>query len=113
MAVKVIITKRLENKINKKFKKESIRIFRLLYSLKENPKKGKSIGSVRNVLIKELKYENYRFYFVTDGHRLKLYDKKEINDLLFRFIQISDKNNQQKVIDEIRKVLRGLGEEGF
>ena len=43
---KVIITKALEEEINKKFKQESIEIFQLLKTLEENPKKGKEIDAV-------------------------------------------------------------------
>ncbi len=48
-------------------KGESIKIFELLYSLKQNPKKGKPIGQVGGILIKEIRYKSFRFYFITDG----------------------------------------------
>ena len=44
--VKVIITETLEEEINKKFKQESVKIFSLLHTLEDNPKKGKEIGVV-------------------------------------------------------------------
>ena len=55
----VVITKRLEEEINKKFKGESVEIFSLMHSLEENPKKGKEIGNINKVLIKEIRYNNY------------------------------------------------------
>ena len=110
---KVIITKKLEDEINKKFKGESVKIFELLFSLKENPNKGKKIGQVGGILIKELRYEPFRFYFITDGYKLKLLGKEEIEDLLIKFVRMSDKKAQQNIIDEIKMVLRKLGEEGF
>lgn len=110
---KVIITKNLENYINQKFKGESIKIFELMYSLKENPKKGKSVGQVSGILIKELKYKSFRFYFITDGYKLKLMDESNLIDLLIRFVRMSDKKDQQKVIDEIKEILRKFGREGF
>ena len=55
--VRIIITKKLKDDILKKFKKDSKKIFKLIYSLKENPKKGKEIGRVSNIVIKELKYQ--------------------------------------------------------
>ena len=110
---KVIITKFLENEVDRVFKKESVKIIELMKSLEENPKKGKYVGQVGGVVIKELKYEKYRFYFITDGFKLKILDVSELRDLLIKFVRMSDKKNQQKVIDEIKKVLRSLGKEGF
>lgn len=110
---KVIITKELEEEINKKFKKQSVEIFELMYSLKENPRKGKPIGQVAGILIKELKYESYRFYFITDGFKLKLLSNFELEDLLIKFVRMSDKKDQQKVINEIKSILKSLGKEGF
>lgn len=110
---KVIIIKELQEEINKIFKKKSVEIFQLMESLEENPRKGKPIGNVGGIVIKELKYENYRFYFITDGFKIKILQESQLEDLLIKFVRMSDKNNQQKVIDEIKYVLRTLGEEGF
>jgi len=110
---KVIITKSLKNEIFKKFKKESKKIFKSIYSLKENPKKGKEVGQVRGILIKELKYKKFRLYFITNGFKIKFLEVKELQDLVIKFIRMSDKKSQQKVINEIKQVLRKLGEDGF
>jgi hypothetical protein len=110
---KVIITKNLEKEINKKFQNRSIQIIKLMYSLKENPKKGKIVGNVGGIIIKELKYEKFRFYFITDGYRIKLLKIEELNDLLIKFVAMSDKKSQGKVIEEIKNVLKSLGAEGF
>lgn len=111
--IDVIITKELEDKINKFFKKESIEIFELINSLKENPCKGKELGSVAGILIKELRYKSFRFYFITDGYKLKFLSNSELNNLVIKFVKMSDKKDQQKIIDEIKYVLRTLGGEGF
>ncbi len=110
---KVVITKRLEEEINRLFKKESIRIFELMRSLEENPHKGKVVGQAEKVIIKELKYESYRFYFVADGFKIKMLKKDELSDLLIKFVRMSGKKDQQKVIDGIKKILRDIGEQGF
>ncbi len=110
---KVIITKKLESEINKKFKSESVKIFGLMYSLEENPRKGKPVGQVGGILIKELKYKKFRFYFITDGFKLKFIGINELNNLLLKFVRMSDKKSQQKAIDEIKQVLRRFGKEGF
>ena len=111
---RVIISEDLKEDILKKFKEESKKIFRLMYSLKENPKKGKLLGNVGGIVIKELKYKSFRFYFITDGHKLKLFDAQSLTEILIRFVRMSDKKNQQKTINEIRDVLRKVGKkEGF
>ena len=110
---KVVITEFLEKEINKKFKKESVKIFELLYSLEENPKKGKFIAQVGDIVLKEIKYKSFRFYFITDGYKLKILKSNELEDLLIKFIRVSDKNTQQKVINEIIFILTSLGSEGF
>ena len=110
---KVIITKKLEEEINKKFKGESVRIFDLMHSLEESPHKGKVVGQVGGIVIKEIKYNVFRFYFITDGFKIKLLGKDELKNLLIKFVRMSDKKAQQKVIDEIKHILRNFGEENF
>ena len=110
---KVVITSFLEEEINKKFKNESIKIFELFYSLEQNPKKGKPLGQIGGIVIKELKYKSFRFYFITDGFKLKILSIDELNDLLIKFIRMSDKKDQQKTINEIKEVLKKFGKEGF
>ena len=110
---KVIITKKLEDEINRKFKGESVKIFELMFSLKENPNKGKELGQIGGILIKELRHESFRFYFITDGYKLKILAKEELDDLLIKFVRMSDKKTQQKVIDEIKEILRNFGQDGF
>jgi hypothetical protein len=60
-----------------------------------------------------LKYEKYRFYFITNGYEVKFLELNEFNNLVIKFIRMSDKNSQQKVIDEIKKILRKIGESEF
>jgi len=109
----VSILSSLKDQIIKKFGGESKEVFKLMDSLRDSPKKGKIIGNVGGVVIKELKYKNLRLYFITDGFKLKCMDEKELTDLLLRFVRMSDKKHQQKVIDEIRYILRNLGGEEF
>ena len=111
--VTISISENLKDEILKKFKGESRIIFRQMHSLKENPHKGKLIGNIGGIIIKELKYKSFRFYFITDGHKLKLMNESKLTDLLIRFVRMSDKKDQQKTIDEIRNILRKIGEKGF
>ncbi len=110
---KVTIAETLKNEILKKFKEESKIIFRQMQSLEDNPRKGKELGNVGGILIKELKYKNFRFYFITDGYKLKIMDESKLIDLLIRFVRMSDKKYQQKTINEIKKILTIFGPEGF
>jgi len=110
---KVIITEALEEEINKKFKQESIEIFRLLKTLEENPKKGKELRNIGKIVLKELKYNKFRFYFITDGYKIKFLKTEELKGLIIKFVRMSDKKSQQQTIEEIKMVLRSLGEEGF
>lgn len=106
--IKIIIDKELFENIRRKFKRETSKILDLFETLKTNPKKGKLIGTVGGIVIKELKYKSFRFYFLTDGTKLKIIGKEEIEELLFRFVRMSNKDNQQKVINEIKKILLKL-----
>ncbi len=110
---KVTILETLKDEILKKFKEESKVIFRQMYSLGDNPRKGKSLGHVGGIVIKELRYKNFRFYFITDGYKLKIMDESKLVDLLIRFVRMSDKKHQQETINEIRKILTNFGPEGF
>ena len=109
---KVIITDEVEEEVNKIFKKQSTKIFESMRDLEQNPHKGKPLGHVGGIIIKEIRYESYRFYFITDGFKLKMLRKEELNDLLIKFVRMSDKKTQQRTIDEIKHILRKLGEEG-
>jgi len=112
--VKVEILKSLVLEIKKKFsKKEANKIIDLMQNLEEHPKKGKLLGNAGGIVIKEIKYRNFRFYFIADGYKLKFLDEKEVVDLLLRFVRMSDKKRQKKTIDEIREILRTIEPYGF
>jgi len=110
---RVEITRFLFKEIKKKFKGEAHRVIDLMESLESSPRKGKILGSVAGIIIKELKYKSFRFYFITDGFKLKYFDEEKLIDVLIRFVRMSDKKSQQKVIDEIREVLQKIGTKGF
>jgi sporulation protein YlmC with PRC-barrel domain len=64
---RVIIGKALQEEVEKKFRAESKKIFSAMKSLEQIPHKGKALGHVQDIVIKELKYGKFRFYFITDG----------------------------------------------
>ena len=110
---KVEIVSSLFQEIQDKFKGEAHKIIDLLETLEKNPYKGKLLGNVGGIVIKELKYKNFRFYFITDGFKLKVMNESALTSLLIKFVRMSDKKSQQKVIEEIKDILRKLGKGGF
>ncbi|MEK6962943.1 MAG: hypothetical protein AABX70_00850 [Nanoarchaeota archaeon] len=110
---KVEIVESLFVQINKKFKQQSVEVLHHLKSLESSPHKGKELGILGGMVIKEIRYKGFRFYFITDGFKLKCLDKGHLIDLLLRFVRMSDKKHQQEVIAEIKKVLKTIGAGGF
>ncbi len=110
---KIEIVSSLFEEIKKKFKGEAHNILDLIQTLENYPKKGKILGQTGGIIIKELKYKNFRFYFITDGYKLKFMDESKLVDLLIRFVRMSDKKDQQETINEIKKILIKFGPEGF
>ncbi len=110
---KVEIIRSLFEEIKKKFRGEAHKIIDLMETLGENPTKGNLLGNVGGIVIKELRYKSFRFYFITDGYKLKFVDKSNLVHLLITFVRMSDKKNQQNTIDEIRKILIHFGPDGF
>jgi len=110
---KVEIIDLLKKEILKKFKGESVTIFKFIKSLEQNPKKGKFLGQFAGFVLKELKYKSFRFYFIVDGNKLNVLSEEELISLLIRFVRMSDKKAQQKTINEIREILVKIGFQGF
>lgn len=110
---KVEIVNSLAEEIKRKFKGESYKIIQLLETLEDNPRKGKPLGSVGGVVVKEIRYKSFRFYFITDGFKLKCLNESQLTDLLIQFIRMSDKKHQQETINEIKHILRTIGVGGF
>lgn len=112
--IRLSITNSLVKEIGKTFKRaEAHKVIDHIESLIEQPKKGKLLRMVNGLLIKELKYKKYRFYFLIDGDKLRCIDEKTLVELLIRFVRMSDKKKQQQVIEEIKEVLRIIGPKGF
>ena len=109
----VEIVQSLFEEINKKFKHQSVKILSYLKSLESSPQKGKLLGTLGGIVIKELKYESFRFYFITDGFKLKCLNQEILVDLLLRFVRMSDKKRQQQTIEDIKHILRTIGSGGF
>lgn len=105
----ISILPELKKEIHKRFKAESVKIFELMNSLKDNPNKGKPIANISGILLKELKYKNFRFYFLIENNNLKFITKSKLMDIIIKFIKMSDKDKQQDVIDYIKSKLKNHG----
>ena len=106
----VVITDALARQIKKKFTKiVANTIIDLLESFGKNPHKGRVLTSVSGFVIKEAKFEKWRFYCVTDGYILKFGTENELTTLLIKFVRLSKKKDQQKAIDAIKAVLKSMG----
>ncbi len=107
---RIEIQKSLVREIKKRFDKaEAHKIIDFMQSLEDNPHKGKALGTVGGILIKELKYKSFRFYFLADGFKLKCLREEDLTDLLLRFVRMSDKKHHQEVIEGIKRVLKTIG----
>jgi len=110
MGIEVSVSPSLKREIKKKFKKESVKVIKFLMSLEGNHHKGDLLTQIGGVLIKEIKYRGFRFYYVVDNYRLKLFDEGELRELLIKFVKMSNKKSQQRVIERIKDILRKFGD---
>lgn len=108
-----MILPELVRQIQKIFKGKADKIFDLIEELEIFPRKGKELGHIGNIVIKEIKYGSFRFYFITEGHKLKCVTDEELRNLLIKFVRMSDKDTQQKTINEIKIILKQIGFEEF
>ena len=104
--IKILLLNRLRDDIFKTFKEDSLKVYSLIEELKHNPNKGRILGHVGSISIRELKFKSFRFYFILNQFKLNLFNKDELKELLIKFIEMSKKNNQQKTIDKIKKILK-------
>lgn len=112
--MQIIITEFVFKQIEKTFSvAEANKVLDLFETLKDSPKKGKALGNIGGVVIKELRYKKFRFYFITNGHILKFGSQDELASLLVKFVRMSEKKDQQKTIQEIKDILQSLGFDAF
>lgn len=82
-------------------------------SLQQQPKKGKLLSQVGKVAVKELKYKKFRFFFLVDAYAIKFLTLEDLEDIIIKFVRMGDKKDQQEIIDDIKRILRKIGEEEF
>jgi mRNA-degrading endonuclease RelE of RelBE toxin-antitoxin system len=99
------LIKKLEKKFNKKELKQLKEQF---LSLQDNPFQGDLLYSFGGLVLKEKKFKSFRFYFIHSRKILIIKDLEELKDEIIRFIEMSKKNDQQKVIDKLKEMLINL-----
>lgn len=105
--VKVVIENSLVKKLERKFQSSELKeIKQLFLSLEENPFQGKLIGTIGPVILKEKKYKSFRFYFIISKQLVIV--RENLESEVIRFIEMSKKNNQERVIKKLREILRKL-----
>lgn len=107
--VVVRIDKPLVKKLEKRFSKKELRELKQLFlSLQENPYQGDLLYAFGNFVLKEKKYKTFRFYFLHSRKLLIIKDVDELKDEIIRFIEMSKKNDQQRIIDKLKGMMKRL-----
>lgn len=76
---------------------------------KTSPSDGDYVALIGNIIIREKRNATLRFYFIVQNTIKHVITKDELNDMLVKFVALSKKNNQQKVIDTLKKDLQKFG----
>ena len=107
--VTVRIDESLVKNLEKKFSKSELsNLKKQFLSLEQNPFQGDLIGVFGAIVLKEKKYKSFRFYFIHSKNILVVKDIDKLKNEIIRFIEYSKKNNQQRVIEKLKKILEQL-----
>ncbi len=103
----VAITQDLNKELKKRLDKSTYyKVKDLFMSVKKDPYKGDVLHVLGNVILKELKYKTFRFYFLTSNNLVKFIATTNLENELIKFIRMSKKNDQQHVITDILDKLK-------
>ncbi len=103
--VTILFTKNFEKELKKHTNKTQAKeIVKKL--MKTKPTDGDSISIISNVLLKERKLKSFRFYFIQRDNRIEYLTKEELKEKIIQFVTLSKKNNQQKIIDQIKNDIK-------
>lgn len=112
--IQVKLSPILIKKVRKTFKNKAKKIFHWMCQLKENPNRGKFVASIGFVELRELKYENsFRFYFFTNQKLVKVLEEDELQSMIIKFVEMSKKKEQQKIINKLKEDLKKYGFDWF
>jgi len=48
-----------------------------------------------------------------EGYKIEVLDDKELFDLIIKFIEMSDKKDQQEIVNKIKKFAKSFGNESL
>ena len=99
----VIFTKAFQKEYKKKVGKNDY-YFKKLINLV--PTDGKHLALIKDVELKEKILKTFRFYFVQKRNKIKVMTEQELKKHIIKFIKISKKNDQSKVIEKLKKDLK-------
>lgn len=108
---RVIITRTLKERILKRFGGEAETIFSKMHRLGRTPKGGKALTKIGSLMLGEIRFRGYRFYYVTDAYKVKFLSVHELEDLIIRFVEYFDKKHQHKTIEKLKDALRIVRDE--
>lgn len=74
-----------------------------------SPSEGDYIARISNIIIREKKIKTFRFYFITQDNKKHIITKQELKEMIIKFVALSKKNNQQRVIDKLKDDLNRYG----
>ena len=104
----VAVTEALDKELKKRLNRhEYLEVRTLFLSLKKSPYKGKLLHVLGTVVLKELKYKSFRFYFLTSHNLIKIIAKADLEKELVKFVRMSKKTDQARVIQEILDQVKG------
>ena len=81
----------------------------LMQLAQTSPSDGDFIAIVANIVIREKKEKSFRYYFIVQDTKKHIVTKEELSELLIKFVSLSKKNNQQDVINKLKKQLLDYG----
>ncbi len=107
--VKVRIDDGLIKKLERKFGRADLKsIHKMFLSLEDNPLQGDMLKAFGAIVLKEIRYKSFRFYFLHSKDLLIIKDPARLRDEIIRFIDMSKKNDQQRVIYGLKDMLKRI-----
>ena len=104
---RVIITRTLKDRLLNRFGGEAELILSKMNHLGSSPKSGKHLTTIGSLMLGEIRFRGYRFYYVTDAHKIKFLSVHELEDLIIRFVEYSEKH-QRETIEKLKDMLRSI-----
>lgn len=76
---------------------------------KTTPSEGDLVTIIEYIAIREKRLKTFRFYFIIDKDTKHVITHEELSDFMIKFVALIKKNNQQNIIDKLKKDLKKFG----